>query len=760
VFVSPTEGQEIDAGFASSNLRKDVLDERTDKIRAAKAPGVLGVLARAARDAVEHNPGLDRLVLTAAVQGFRGLPGDADRSASTVGRLSELFRFGADDPRGVEERRRFGQRIPLVAAMVDEIAGDGAGAPFVHALAGWLHEQFVEPFAGAPGTSPFRVVLVLADASLANAAVLESYLQDEAAAPEKVIVAPSGGPRPFRVSGGTLRLGGRVLPALHVMADGFPAASLRIDYRVRLDPVVRTVGADGSSGPARAAVLEQYGRRLVRSAADEVYAALARLPPNQQVIFFAQDKRLLRDIQSILVRPERRAADPEGPIETFGVRLADEEIGLLDSSVPEARRRALVGETTRDAKRVFLMTSSGARGVSFPRAAVIIALVPGFAVESGFMEVAQLVYRGRGGSRDARTGEERSGDLLDRRVVLLLQDFVLADAPIDDRQWLRRTVDLLSALVLLRATIYTRITGDAAIPGQAATVVPVGRTGTEEVTLSLGQAVRQFLHEGDVYLRDPVPPPLRVLVEAARRGAAATFRNLDWVGALRDPNRRTVVTPSVVRALSDRVRAPVAPLVDPSGEVALPERVYGLGPIWLERWDDLDSDERFRVPLPAAAEERRVGDLRKRLAVIGKRSDLPDALRRAARDLYVVLDRPEALSNRSFTTGRAVDSARVWVCLPLDYVRFCRDGADGAGGPARLGDEELWLNGLYRAVAASATPAAADPALPHFRDRPFLVVLASGDPTGLSRVFDSRYFMASAELNLLNTILFVGPAVG
>jgi hypothetical protein len=49
------------------------------------------------------------LVLTAAAQGFRHLAG----ASSTVDRLSNLFRYAADTPRGVEERKRFACRIPL-----------------------------------------------------------------------------------------------------------------------------------------------------------------------------------------------------------------------------------------------------------------------------------------------------------------------------------------------------------------------------------------------------------------------------------------------------------------------------------------------------------------------------------------------------------------------------------------------------------------------------------------------------------------------
>ena len=36
-----------------------------------------------------------------------------------------------------------------------------------------------------------------------------------------------------------------------------------------------------------------------------------------------------------------------------------------------------------------------------------------------------------------------------------MQDFLLADEEVDERQWLRRTLDMLSALVLLRATLLT-----------------------------------------------------------------------------------------------------------------------------------------------------------------------------------------------------------------------------------------------------------------------------------------------------------------
>jgi hypothetical protein len=60
---------------------------------------------------------------------------------------------------------------------------------------------------------------------------------------------------------------------------------------------------------------------------------------------------------------------------------------------------------------------------------------------------------------------------------------------------------------------------------------------------------------------------------------------------------------------------------------------------------------------------------------------------------------------------------------------------------------------------AAVSPTATAPVLPYYQAQPYVALVARGDPTGLGRVFDDRYFMASTELNLLNSVLFAaeGP---
>src|SRR5262249_39869987 len=169
-----------------------------------------------------------------------------------------------------------------IIVMVDEIAGDGAGSPFVHGLARWLYGEFIDPFVADGRPSPFTVVLILADASLANDEVLANYLVNDVEAPEKVLVSQSAGARPFRLAAGRLRLGGPLLPVLHIMADGFPAAELTLDYNVRLTPVISRPQPDGAPRSVRAVIREQRGDALLRQAVEEVFAALKELPTQRQ----------------------------------------------------------------------------------------------------------------------------------------------------------------------------------------------------------------------------------------------------------------------------------------------------------------------------------------------------------------------------------------------------------------------------------------------------------------------------------------------
>jgi hypothetical protein len=199
------------------------------------------------------------------------------------------------------------------------------------------------------------------------------------------------------------------------------------------------------------------------------------------------------------------------------------------------------------------------------------------------------------------------------------------------------------------------------------------------------------------------------------------------------------------------------PLLWEARYAPLPDEAFGLGAVWLESWADLRAEEAFRFQGAYTPWQERLRGLLGNCRAIDRDRELPGTLRRVARDVVEILRRSDALLGMTFVTRRAIGSPRLWVCLPVDYERFCAvpPGEEHTGKRFRLAEPEQWLEALSRAGGANAHPSARYPVLPYFDGRPFVAMTIDGDPTGLERAFDDRYFMASSELNLLNTILFV-----
>ena len=414
IFVSPEDEQAIDTNIVISRRYKRSRNEREDSVQSQIRPGVLRTLATSARKLLEYNPTVNRMVMTAAIQGYRAV-----QHRTTIDALSNLFTQKANTQAGKRERQTFARKIPTIIAMVDEVAGDGAGALFCHRLAEWLHQQFIEPFEGEP--CPFRVVLIISDASLSNEVVLNSYLNSGERAPNKVLISPTQGNSAFRVTGTSMKVGPGRHPTLHVMTNSYPASQLKVDYSVRLASVTPGLTSDGLPQSIRQAIRDHSAEELLNNARIEIERGLTE--GAEQLIFFAQDKAFLRQLCQNLTSGDR-------PI------LYPEEVKVIDQSVPEAERLKLVQEPQRDQVRVFLMTSSGARGVSFPKTDWIIASIPRFNIEAALMEVAQLIYRGRGLYTDVVTGKSVSGDTRPRQLVMLINDFVINEGTEDKaRRW-------------------------------------------------------------------------------------------------------------------------------------------------------------------------------------------------------------------------------------------------------------------------------------------------------------------------------------
>lgn len=727
--IEPEIEHEIEDGFAGSRYKKSVLSENEDKVSDKSLVGVLKGMSSTTRELLALNPDVNRVVMTAALQGFR----DRGGGKTTMDALSSLFKNPVNRPHAaIKERRAFAERIPNIVVMVDELAGDGAGAPFVHAVAKWLRNEFINCFEDEP--CPFTVTLIISDASLGNEVVLDRYLNAGDRTPDKVLISRSKGDRAFRVAVTDVKIGGIKTGAFHVMTNSYPASELGIQYRVRMTSVHPEETTVGILETPRQAIRREAETKLLESAASEICRALDK--GASQVIYFAQDKLFLSSLKATLAQHN-------------SVGLDEVDIQILDSSIPGTRRKQLVEPEIRDKVKVFLMTSSGARGVSFPKTDWIIATVPRFNIESALMEIAQLIYRGRGQYLND-DGVYVSGDSVPRQLVMMIDDFIIGDGPTDKRQWLRQSLDLLTLLVMLRSTIFTRITGDAGLR-QPLALVPVGAVGTEELVSIMSQHVTTFLKEADVFRVRGKDPSRVGLVRAASSNILELFSRtkLQAIGR-KDADTRTVVKDAELSSIHELATSAIAPLLRYSETGSFANHTYFAGPIIFENWEAFAKQEVFTFEGHEVETAQSAHRLLSQLYQIDQDRAYPNALRTPAKSLADLLRRDNQDSSVEFNTLKDLKSPNTWVAVPAGYVQFGHNAAKQSGTSFELADADMWLEALAKSLnAGSATM----PPIARYRSFPWCASVGAVEPLNLAQVFDNRYFMASNELNLLNTLL-------
>ena len=73
------------------------------------------------------------------------------------------------------------------------------------------------------------------------------------------------------------------------------------------------------------------------------------------------------------------------------------------------------------------------------------------------------------------------------------------------------------------------------------------------------------------------------------------------------------------------------------------------------------------------------------------------------------------------------------------------------------GDDGLWRAALGMALNGTRNVL---PIIPRYAEFPYAAVVGKQDPGGIERVFDDRYFPATNELNLLNSLLIAEDGAG
>jgi hypothetical protein len=130
-------------------------------------------------------------------------------------------------------------------------------------------------------------------------------------------------------------------------------------------------------------------------------------------------------------------------------------------------------------------------------------------------------------------------------------------------------------------------------------------------------------------------------------------------------------------------------------------------------------------------------------------------LRIPAKNLQRLLQRDQHEAANEFRTLKELKSPNTWIAVPAGRHQFMYSDEEDQDRGFTVFDAPLWQEALGRTLNAGS---AVMPPLPKYESFPWAAAVGEVSPLKLDLAFDDRYFMASNELNLLNTLLLAADA--
>lgn len=242
------------------------------------------------------------------------------------------------------------------------------------------------------------------------------------------------------------------------------------------------------------------------------------------------------------------------------------------------------------------------------------------------------------------------------------------------------------------------------------------------------------------------------MVKNAQANVIELFSRTKLQGdAQKGKDGRTMVKYDDLRAMSNLASTLMAPLLIFAREgTSLAEHAYFAGPCILENWEVFAKQEAFTFEGHQTQIARSSKELLNELYAIEKNDAISSSLRVPAANLYRLLQREAEDAANEFTTLKYLKSPNTWVSVPAGYLQFIHTDDARQGQPFQLYEPDIWCGALARSLMATS---AVMPPIPRYHSFPWAASVGQANPLRLDLVFDDRYFMASSELNLLNTLL-------
>jgi hypothetical protein len=357
----------------------------------------------------------------------------------TLKHLEKIFRDAYSTKENTvfpEKMQKISRRIKHLFIMIDEITGDEGGVEFLQGI-----HKIVKDYKLTHLENGFNTKIIVADASIVDKNVICQHLEDSTPEPNKIFFRKTeSNIQPLSVESFTFHN----LPSIIINTNTYPAKSLTINYQIIIESrkfINKTKLKDKSP------LEEKVKEKIIKD-----IETLFRNSQIEQIIVYIQNKPKLAEIIDKIQ-------------EKLGIGNFIKNTHYLEihANISEQEKQEI--KQYQEKVKVVFMTASGSRGLSFPKATHILVEIPKFEIEKNLMEIIQVIYRGRG------------NDMIDNQDKYL--NFYLAeratyyqDEPQISVQ--QSALSLLNILLVLKASMMTRIQGYGMIGREEYILIPIG----------------------------------------------------------------------------------------------------------------------------------------------------------------------------------------------------------------------------------------------------------------------------------------------
>ncbi|HIE00286.1 MAG TPA: hypothetical protein EYP59_08365 [Thiotrichaceae bacterium] len=678
--------------------------------------------------------GYKRIVACVATQSNRQLT----RQLTTVGKHLKRM-FGESERLDIASIEQFAQNVKEIVFFVDEVTGDGAGRQTVQEII-LFRKKIAELFEEREKTCPLKFRIIIADASLINAASVTHYFNETQPQPDQILFHGDADRKSLSIEA-TQIMG---LSAKVINANVYPASSLTLKWRPILDFVNLAPHKKNRVGKG----YRDLETSLLMTLAAELVARW-RQKPREQTIVIIQNKKSVEALKAqIIIYTQNRQLDCPDILclHAFSKPQLKREI-VSPAEETESKPREVPISQKGDLYDIIIMTSSGTRGISFPNASKIICFIPTFSLENNFMEFLQGMYRGRGSGK---------GNELDREIELIIPQMLVAPPESSSATEAKQISNLFATLMLMRMSIFTRLFGACNLFGQSISCIPIAGQlveGAAQTTMDQISNAIESLERAQK--QNPSDTALRYVTEHIRD----IFNNEMIVLQPQAQNATTLAAPSFRnRLISQFVEDANRGLDVIANKNYLPEGCYTLGELILQQLDIIETPiqekNKHLFDTHILETHRVIKAICVKLKLIINNKDTAKAVSDPAKILYPILNEIAGGELESETESEMTGSTlNRWLVFPISGLhinQFWKDQVEPLHFKMEM--KTLMMDYLN---AYLCQPNHVLPIQGHYDNTlpPWLLVRGPELEQQLNAQFQTRYFISSKSLALLNIML-------